>query len=189
MSSFVGRLKERLKANTPRNVSEKKVEVRALIRSGVLGIPNNLSEPLILISVGAGISVFRGMLQERQEEKSFSSTGEVYVYYGCKKKDSPYVNELTSWEVKGIINKLDIAFSQEDEPKVHVQDILKAQKNDIYNLIKEKNATIMVCASLSVEQNIKEALIEVFKHREKNPNALFEQIKSEKRYMKQLWNY
>lgn len=165
---------------------KEKVEVRALARAGVIKAPESPSEPLVLIAIGAGITIFRGMLQERLELKAQSPTGEVHVYYGCKGKDSPFVPELNEWKAKGLVDRVEFSFSREST--VYIQDIIRNSKDEIYAMVKEKKATIMVCANLSVELKIKEALVDCFRA-EADPNAFFELIKNEKRYMKELWNY
>eukprot|EP00826_Nyctotherus_ovalis_P002944 TRINITY_DN10591_c0_g1_i5.p1 TRINITY_DN10591_c0_g1~~TRINITY_DN10591_c0_g1_i5.p1 ORF type:complete len:159 (+),score=35.09 TRINITY_DN10591_c0_g1_i5:336-812(+) len=143
MSAHMERLYEKATAQ------KEKLEVRALARAGVMKVPENISEPVILIAIGAGITIFRGMLQERQELKTQSSTGEVHVYYGCKGKDSPFVSELNEWKAKGLVDRIEFAFSQEST--VYIQDIIRNSKGEIYTMVKEKKATIMVCANLSVE--------------------------------------
>ena len=182
MSSYVERLAQSFAAEKPR--------LKALIRIGAMKIPEDKNKPLIIIAVGAGISVFKGMLQERIEKNTEKNPpGEVYVYYGCRDKTSPYLKELLLWKAKKIISKAEVALSRIAEGKKYIQDTIKECKNEINTLVKDKEAIIMVCASLVIEQAVREALIENFKEIQGDQEDFFGQLKDRKQYLKELWNF
>jgi len=84
---------------------------------------------------------------------------------------------------------MELAISSSKDGKKYVQDIIKENKNSIYELVKEEKAVILVCANLIIEQSIREALVESFKSHESDPAGYVESLKSNGQYLKELWNY
>ena len=173
MSSYIQRMKKMFSINP--------MFFRGLTRISIMKMPVN-EIPLIIVTVGAGIARFRGLFQEREEEK----TGEVLVFYSAK-GNSVLVDELNDWVNKKVISKLFIVLSNGVTGKKHVQDLIKENKDQVYDTIK-KDAIIMICANLSIEEEVKIALIDVLTGKEENPKEFLENMKKQTKYVKELWS-
>jgi len=176
MTSFI----KRLYTESFSEHKEKK-ELRVFTRLGVMKVPNNLESPLILIATGIGILRFKGLIEEISEST-------IYVYYGCKDKNSILVHELNELVKKKMIDTLELAISQNVEYKKHVQDIIREHKEELYYIIKKKKGIVMVCTNFAAEKNIKEAFIDSFNGKESDPYKFFDEMKANKQYIKELWN-
>eukprot|EP00826_Nyctotherus_ovalis_P016201 TRINITY_DN14674_c0_g1_i2.p1 TRINITY_DN14674_c0_g1~~TRINITY_DN14674_c0_g1_i2.p1 ORF type:complete len:182 (+),score=41.82 TRINITY_DN14674_c0_g1_i2:726-1271(+) len=162
-----------------------KTQLKAFTRLGPMKVPENLANPLILIATGVGIVRFEGLLEEVAELKSEHC---IYVYYGCKDKDSIFASKLSDLAKKKVIDTLELAISQNAETKKHVQDIIMEHKEELYYLIKRKSAVVMVCASLAIETSIKEAFLYIFKDKESDADKFFDEMKTKKQYVRELWS-
>jgi len=116
-------------------------------------LPEDNSIPVILIGVGTGIAPFRAFLQENQYHESCS---DIWLIWGDKHKeiDFIYEQELLDFQDKGILKKLNLAFSQDGEEKIYVQDLIKQNKAEFIEWV-DKGAHIYVCGSLSMADNVK----------------------------------
>merc|ERR1712000_600320 len=113
------------------------------------------------ISAGTGFAPFRGFLHER---KSRNASGKNFVFFGCRneKTDILYENELDEWKNSGFIN-LFYAFSRsENHEKKYVQDVIKDNKKDVFQLIYDEGAHIYVCGSgAGMGVGVREVLLEI----------------------------
>uniref|UniRef100_A0A4W5LQ00 NADPH--hemoprotein reductase n=1 Tax=Hucho hucho TaxID=62062 RepID=A0A4W5LQ00_9TELE len=73
--------------------------------------------------------------------------GETVLYCGCRHKNEDYLyqEELEEAEKTGVITKLNVAFSRDQEQKVYVQHLLRTNKEDLWRQIHTDNAHIYIC--------------------------------------------
>jgi sulfite reductase (NADPH) flavoprotein alpha-component len=88
--------------------------------------PSDLSRPVIMIGPGTGIAPFRGFLYEREATQA---KGPNWLFFGDQKErtDFLYRDELLRFKEKGVLARLDTAFSRDQPEKVYVQHRMLAQ--------------------------------------------------------------
>ncbi|MBN3325408.1 NCPR reductase, partial [Atractosteus spatula] len=125
-----------------------KSTVPMYVRKSQFRLPFKASNPVIMIGPGTGIAPFIGFIQERGWLKEQGKeVGETVLYYGCRHKneDFLYQEELEAFEKAGVITQLNVAFSRDQDHKVYVQHLLKANKEHLWKLIHHENAHIYIC--------------------------------------------
>ncbi|XP_006640872.1 NADPH--cytochrome P450 reductase isoform X1 [Lepisosteus oculatus] len=125
-----------------------KSTVPMYVRKSQFRLPFKASNPVIMIGPGTGIAPFIGFIQERGWLKEQGKeVGETVLYYGCRHKneDFLYQEELEAFEKAGVITQLNVAFSRDQDQKVYVQHLLKANKEHLWKLIHHENAHIYIC--------------------------------------------
>jgi sulfite reductase (NADPH) flavoprotein alpha-component len=103
---------------------------------------------IILISNGTGIAPFLGMIQKNKKQK-------VHLFWGGKTKASLkiYENFIQEGLAKRTLSSFYPIFSQEQQEKVYVQDILKNHTQLVTNVLKNGN-TIMICGSIAMQKGV-----------------------------------
>ncbi|CAF4304559.1 unnamed protein product, partial [Didymodactylos carnosus] len=117
------------------------------IRKSTFRLPYKFQTPIIMIGPGTGLAPFRGFIQERHFQKTQGKpVGETILYYGCRKRneDFLYEEELKYFENEKTL-ELHVAFSREQDHKVYVTHLLRADGEKIWKLIKNDNAHLYVC--------------------------------------------
>jgi cytochrome P450 / NADPH-cytochrome P450 reductase len=143
--------------------------IQATVRETKAGfrLPDDASVPIIMIGPGTGLAPFRGFLQERAARKERgSSLGPAMLFFGCRHPDQDYLyaDELKAFEAGGI-TELYTAFSRSDGPKTYVQNLITAQKEQVWSLI-ENGAIIYVCGDGGkMEPDVKAALVAIYRER------------------------
>nr|XP_055051683.1 P450 (cytochrome) oxidoreductase b isoform X2 [Misgurnus anguillicaudatus]XP_055051684.1 P450 (cytochrome) oxidoreductase b isoform X2 [Misgurnus anguillicaudatus]XP_055051685.1 P450 (cytochrome) oxidoreductase b isoform X2 [Misgurnus anguillicaudatus] len=125
-----------------------KATVPMYIRKSQFRLPFKSTNPVIMIGPGTGIAPFMGFIQERGWLKEQGKdVGETVLYFGCRHKneDFLYHEELEAFEKSGVLTKLNVAFSRDQEHKVYVQHLLRNNKETIWRLVHTENAHIYVC--------------------------------------------
>lgn len=105
---------------------------------------------MIMVGPGAGIAPFKGFVDEKAylansgEENTY---GEMTLYFGCKGRDwdNLYADEFKQYNEEGVLNKLYIAFSREQQQKVYVQDLVGKNKEEVSKLLFEDNGVVYIC--------------------------------------------
>ena len=156
-------------------------------------LPENSETPVIMIGPGTGIAPFRGFLQERAKLKeSGKNLGNATLYFGCRHPDQDflYKEELEAFASTGIAD-LHVAFSREEKKKVYVQDLIRENREQVWQMI-EDGAHIYVCGDGSrMEPDVRRALTTIYSEEKdvgvEAANAWLEQLISEDRYVLDVW--
>lgn len=102
--------------------------------------------PMILIGNGTGIAGLRAHLKQRAEK----GVKRNWLIFGERERAHDFFcqHDIAQWQASGILNKLDLAFSRDQEQKFYVQDKLREQADELRNWIAQ-GAAIYVCGSLA----------------------------------------
>ena len=123
-------------------------------------IPDNGDLDIIMIGPGTGIAPFRSFLQQREFDRC---NGKNWLFFGDrnKKYDFIYKTEILNFKKRGILTKIDLAWSRDQEEKVYVQDLLIKNKSEIFDWI-HNGSHIYVCGdALYMAKDVNEALIKI----------------------------
>ncbi|RXQ91484.1 sulfite reductase subunit alpha [Ancylomarina salipaludis] len=145
--------------------------------------------PVIMIGAGTGIAPYLSFLKER---KARGASGTNWLIFGEKQRehDFLYQKELENFKNEGLLTRLDLAFSRDDEKKVYVQDRIKEKGKEIINWL-EKGAHIYVCGAVAMGKAVTENLIELFQIEfgmdKEQALAYFDGLQQEARYHEDVY--
>jgi sulfite reductase (NADPH) flavoprotein alpha-component len=106
---------------------------------------DNARRPLLLIGNGSGLAGLRGLLRARIA----LGVRENWLLFGERNAAHDFVlrEELEGWQSSEWLDKLDLAFSRDQQQRLYVQDVLRAQADAVREWV-ERGAAIYVCGSL-----------------------------------------
>ena len=128
---------------------------------------SNIDQPLIFIAAGTGIAPFMGYLQHLSFSKEKFTSKVLFIYghrYNCdSKSDSLYSKTLNLYSESKLCRVIECT-SQEPNPLNYhyVQDAIRGESLEIFNLIQKENATVYICGSPAMAKNINAALCDVW---------------------------
>lgn len=99
--------------------------------------------PAIMIGPGTGIAPFMAFLQERAAR---ADAGRNWLFFGNPEsaRDHIYQQQLETWRREGLISRLTLAFSRDQEQKVYVQTRMLEQAREFWVWL-QAGAVIYIC--------------------------------------------
>ncbi|WP_395307203.1 sulfite reductase flavoprotein subunit alpha [Mycobacterium sp. AMU20-3851] len=116
--------------------------------------------PIIMIGPGTGIAPFRAFLQER---KATGATGRSWLFFGDRRRDTDYLyrDELQDFADSGVLTRLDVAFSRDQDSKVYVQHRIQENAQEFFDWLQD-GAHLYVCGDAErMAKDVDAALHEV----------------------------
>jgi sulfite reductase (NADPH) flavoprotein alpha-component len=106
-------------------------------------LPTDPNTPIIMVGPGTGIAPFRGFLQERALS---GAAGKNWLFFGCQraKCDFLYRDELMDYQSRGVLNRLDAAFSRDQPQKIYVQNLIQQHAAELWSWLSD-GASLYVC--------------------------------------------
>ncbi|KAH0792244.1 Iron only hydrogenase large subunit, C-terminal domain containing protein [Histomonas meleagridis] len=129
------------------------------ISEGAFEYPSDKSTPLIITALGSGIAPVLSLLEHRKS----GGFGPCTLFFGLRSRKlcQPIIDLLQQYEADGVINKLFIAISREED-KIHVTDVMKKNTNLLWEIWKNVKTQFYYCGPESTAQeNIKAIMIEI----------------------------
>lgn len=122
-------------------------------------LPEDNTAPIIMIGVSTGIAPFRAMLQHIEKN---ASGRKAWMIYGNKKRDKDYLyqNEIEDFYSKGVLNRIDTAFSRDNAPIKHVQEAISENKEDLISWLNQ-GAYVYLCGSVTMGKSVKSTIAEI----------------------------
>lgn len=112
---------------------------------------------IIMIGPGTGIAPFRSFLAEREAS---GSSGRNWLFFGDQhfNTDFLYQSEIQSWHETGLLNRVNVAFSRDQEKKIYVQHKMLEHAAILYEWL-QQGASVYVCGakepmSIDVERTL-----------------------------------
>lgn len=104
------------------------------------------SRPLILIGNGTGIAGLRAHLKARVDAGARRN----WLLFGERNADRDFFfrDEIVGWQADGFIERLDLAFSRDQDARVYVQHRVQASATTLREWV-DSGAVILVCGSLA----------------------------------------
>ncbi|MDR1436323.1 MAG: hypothetical protein LBI39_03915 [Puniceicoccales bacterium] len=110
----------------------RRLEVGKSLRANVITtkfrLPEDPSADVIMVGPGAGLAPFIGFLEKRElQRKSNKSVGRNWLFFGDRNIATDFIGEkrLLAWLESGLLTRLDLAFSRDQENKIYVQDRIR----------------------------------------------------------------
>lgn len=123
-------------------------------------LPANPETPVIMIGPGTGIAPFRAFMQQRAADEA---PGKNWLIFGNPHftEDFLYQVEWQRYVKEGVLNRIDLAWSRDQQEKIYVQDKLREQGAELWRWINE-GAHIYVCGDATrMARDVEQALLEV----------------------------
>jgi sulfite reductase (NADPH) flavoprotein alpha-component len=105
--------------------------------------PRSGDTPMIMVGPGTGVAPFRGFLHERRAR---GDSGRNWLFFGEQHAatDFYYRDELEEMLTKGLLTRLDLAFSRDQTDKIYVQDRMREHGAQLWAWL-ESGAHFYVC--------------------------------------------
>ena len=153
-------------------------------------LPDDSDKPIIMVGPGTGIAPFRAFIEER---KATGATGKNWLFFGdrSQKTDYLYGNEWESYHKDGLLNRLDLAWSRDQDKKVYVQHKMLEKGAELWNWL-NNGALFYVCGDASrmakdVDQTLRAIAQEQGSMSEENSAIWVKSFQKEKRYLKDVY--
>jgi len=153
-------------------------------------LPEDSSTPIIMVGPGTGIAPFRAFIEERQVT---GSKGKNWLFFGDRSQNTDYLygNEWEFYQKDGILNKLDLAWSRDQQEKVYVQHKMIEKKAELWIWL-QNGATFYVCGDASrMAKDVDHALRTIAQDEgsmsEEDAAAWLKGLQREKRYLKDVY--
>ena len=106
-------------------------------------LPDDPSRDVIMIGPGTGVAPYRGFLQEREAQ---GATGRNWLVFGARHFASEFLYQV-EWQDavrRGLLHRVDLAFSRDRTPRAYVQDRLREAGAELYSWL-QRGAHLYVC--------------------------------------------
>ena len=106
-------------------------------------LPAKGDVPIIMVGPGTGVAPFRAFLEERQ---ATGAEGSNWLFFGNPHEatDFFYEEEFAAMQEAGVLSRIDLAWSRDQDHKVYVQDKIRDNSEEIWQWIKD-GAHFYVC--------------------------------------------
>ncbi len=154
------------------------------------GLPPDPAAAAIMIGPGTGVAPFRGFLQQR---RALGHTGENWLFFGNPHRDSGYLyeDEWKAHRASGLLSRVDLAFSRDQQDKVYVQHRILENAAEFYRWL-ERGAYVYVCGdAFEMAPDVNRAILKVIGEQgectKEQASEYLERLRSEKRYQKDVY--
>ena len=166
-------------------------EVRVFIEhNDNFRLPANPQTPVIMIGPGTGIAPFRAFMQQRAAD---GAEGKNWLFFGNPHftEDFLYQVEWQRYVKEGVLSRIDLAWSRDQQQKVYVQDKLREQGAELWRWIND-GAHIYVCGDANrmakdVEQTLLDVIAEFGAMDAEAADEFLSELRVERRYQRDVY--
>ena len=153
-------------------------------------IPKDNSAPMIMVGPGTGVAPFRAFLQERQE---IGAGGKNWLFFGDQKISSDFIyqDELSELSKSGLLTRMDLAFSRDQDEKIYVQNRMMENGKALFEWL-DSGGYFYVCGDATrMAKDVDIALRKIVeKHAGLSEELALEYVKNlkkQKRYLRDVY--
>ncbi|PXH17162.1 NADPH-dependent assimilatory sulfite reductase flavoprotein subunit [Klebsiella pneumoniae] len=166
-------------------------EVRVFIEhNDNFRLPANPETPVIMIGPGTGIAPFRAFMQQSAAD---GAQGKNWLFFGNPHftEDFLYQVEWQSYVKEGLLTRIDLAWSRDQQQKIYVQDKLREQGAELWRWIND-GAHIYVCGDANrmakdVENTLLEVIAEYGAMDAEAADEFLSELRVERRYQRDVY--
>ncbi|MBD1206867.1 MAG: assimilatory sulfite reductase (NADPH) flavoprotein subunit [Ignavibacteria bacterium] len=166
-------------------------EVKVFVeRNEAFKLPQSAATDIIMVGPGTGIAPFRAFVEDRAND---GASGKNWLFFGNPHftTDFLYQTEWQQWLKKGVLTKLNVAFSRDQAEKLYVQHKLLANSKEIFAWL-ENGASFYVCGDKNRMAHDVEAALKLIVQQESgtSPEKAAEYVKSlkkQRRYLEDVY--
>jgi sulfite reductase (NADPH) flavoprotein alpha-component len=115
--------------------------------------------PIICIGNGTGIAGLMSLLQQRNRQNYTAN----WLIFGERQREHDffYQETIEAWKNMGTLQRLDLAFSRDQQQRIYVQDVLRNNTEELLKWI-QQGAVIYVCGSIEgMASGVDQALTDI----------------------------
>lgn len=153
-------------------------------------LPDDPAAPVIMVGPGTGVAPFRAFMQEREIN---GADGASWLFFGSPRMrtDFLYQTEWQRWLADGVLHRIDVAFSRDQQSKVYVQDRMRERGKELYGWL-EQGAHFYVCGDAErMAPDVHAALLEIVQQHggrsEESAAEYVKQLQRDKRYQRDVY--
>jgi sulfite reductase (NADPH) flavoprotein alpha-component len=147
-------------------------------------LPASDNAPLIMIGAGTGIAPYRSFLQDIE---ALDRKNKTWLFFGDRTftNDFLYQVEWQNFLKKGVLGRIDLAFSRDQTQKVYVQHKLREKGAALYDWL-EQGASLYICGDRKkMFHDVQQTLLEIIQTQggvsEDKAREYLKKLKREKR--------
>jgi sulfite reductase (NADPH) flavoprotein alpha-component len=153
-------------------------------------LPVNEETPVILVGAGTGVAPYRAFLQHRESNKQ---KGKTWLFFGERHFHSDFLYQL-EWQKllkEGYLEKIDVAFSRDQDEKIYVQHRLIERQKEIFAWL-NNGANIYLCGDMKqMARDVQNTLLRIFETEggmsQEKALEYLKQLKKEKRFQTDVY--
>jgi NADPH-ferrihemoprotein reductase len=158
-------------------------------------LQEDVTKPMVFVSVGTGFAPMRAFLWERLALKRDGvALGEAALFSGIRSTSLDYIyrDEIESFVAEGVLDHLHVATSREDaNRRAYVQDLIRTQGALLWRLI-NAGGYVYVCGSEPMRDGVRDAFVGLISDHGSLPaesaDAFMSELETtENRYRPDLW--
>jgi sulfite reductase (NADPH) flavoprotein alpha-component len=122
--------------------------------------PTDDAAPAIMIGPGTGIAPFRAFLEEREAR---GAKGKNWLFFGDQKRsnDFLYEDQIVDWQRRGVLSRLDLAFSRDQPDKIYVQHRMRENAVELWSWM-EQGGHFYVCGDAKrMAKDVEDTLLRI----------------------------
>ncbi|MCR5889643.1 assimilatory sulfite reductase (NADPH) flavoprotein subunit [Hymenobacter sp. J193] len=159
-------------------------------RNEYFKLPQDAATDIIMVGAGTGVAPFRAFVEERAET---GAAGRNWLVFGNPHFTTDFLYQ-TEWQQhlkKGTLDRLDVAFSRDQQQKVYIQHRLLQQGARLYDQL-ENGAHFYVCGDKNrMAADVRQALLAVIQQ-ESGKDADYaadyvKQLRKQRRYLEDVY--
>ncbi len=115
---------------------------------------------IIMVGAGTGIAPYRAFMQQRE---SLGVAGNTWLFFGDRRfqSDFLYQSEWLKMREKKLLERIDVAFSRDQEEKIYVQHKLVENQKEIFQWI-ENGAFVYLCGDRrNLAKDVNKTLLDI----------------------------
>jgi len=123
-------------------------------------LPSDKSTDIIMVGPGTGIAPFRAFIEQRVLD---GATGRNWLIFGEQHRatDFLYGEEFLTHQKSGVLHRLDLAFSRDQEHKIYVQHRMLENAKELWSWL-QNGACFYVCGDAKrMAKDVHQALIDI----------------------------
>lgn len=153
-------------------------------------LPENEETPVILIGAGTGVAPYRAFLQHREAN---NQKGKTWLFFGERRFHSDFLYQV-EWQKllkDGYLEKIDVAFSRDQEEKIYVQNRLIERQKEVFAWL-NNGANIYLCGDMKqMARDVQKTLLQIFETEggmsEEKALEYLKTLKKEKRFQTDVY--
>lgn len=171
--------------------------VIAALKPSAMVLPPDHRQPVIMAGLGTGMAPFRAFIEERAFIRSQGvEVGPMFLYFGSRHRRMEYLygDELEAYAAAGVLTRLQLAFSRDQDAKVYIQHKLQQDARLIGDLLSFEQAHFYLCGPTWPVPDVEAALataLRTAKPAEVLSDAaiktIFQEMKDQHRYVLEVY--
>jgi sulfite reductase (NADPH) flavoprotein alpha-component len=149
-------------------------------------LPGDTDRPIIMIGPGTGVAPFRAFIQERD---AVGARGRNWLVFGHRNYTHDFLYQL-EWQdllKRGVLTRLDVAFSRDQPEKRYVQHALWEARRDLHAWLQD-GAVIYVCGDANaMAKDVHATLQRILGEHGKDGVAALDALRREGRYLRDVY--